>query len=34
MKTIIIGILPQDRIRARMMAIARGEYKQIGRAHV
>lgn len=27
MKTIIIGILPQDRIRARMMAIARGEYK-------
>ena len=27
MKTIVIGILPQDRIRARMMAIARGEYK-------
>jgi predicted transcriptional regulator len=27
MKPIIVGILPQDRIRERMMAIARGEYK-------
>ena len=27
MKTIIIGILPQDQIRARMLAIARGEIK-------
>lgn len=27
MKPIIVGILPQDRIRKRMMAIARGEYK-------
>ncbi|MCI0506182.1 MAG: helix-turn-helix domain-containing protein [Gammaproteobacteria bacterium] len=27
MKKIIIGIMPQDRIRARMLAIAKGEYK-------
>ncbi len=27
MKPIVVGILPQDRIRARMLAIARGEYK-------
>ena len=27
MKTIIVGILPQDQIRKRMLAIARGEYK-------
>jgi predicted transcriptional regulator len=27
MKTIVIGIMPQEQIRARMLAIARGEYK-------
>lgn len=27
MKKISIGIMPQDKIRARMLAIARGEYK-------
>ena len=27
MKTVVIGILPQDRIRERMLAIARGDYK-------
>lgn len=27
MKVIVVGILPQDRIRERMLAIARGEYK-------
>ncbi|RMD59118.1 MarR family transcriptional regulator [Candidatus Parcubacteria bacterium] len=27
MKTIVIGIMPQERIRERMRAIARGEYK-------
>ena len=27
MKTIVVGILPQDRIRERMLAIARGEYR-------
>ena len=27
MKTITIGIMPQARIRARMLAIAKGEYK-------
>lgn len=27
MKTIVIGIMPQEKIRARMLAIARGEYK-------
>lgn len=27
MKAIVVGILPQDRIRERMLAIARGEYK-------
>lgn len=27
MKTITIGILPQEQIRARMLAIARGDYK-------
>jgi predicted transcriptional regulator len=26
MKTIVIGIMPQDKIRERMLAIARGEY--------
>ena len=27
MKAIVIGIMPQDRIRERILAIARGEYK-------
>ena len=27
MKTIVIGILPQEKIRERMLAIARGKYK-------
>jgi predicted transcriptional regulator len=27
MKTIVIGIMPQDKIRERMLAIARGEYR-------
>lgn len=27
MKPIVIGIMPQEQIRARMLAIARGEYK-------
>jgi len=27
MKAIVVGILPQDRIRERMLSIARGEYK-------
>lgn len=27
MKAIVIGIMPQERIRARMLAIARGEYR-------
>jgi predicted transcriptional regulator len=27
MKGIVVGILPQDRIRERMLAIVRGEYK-------
>ena len=27
MKKIVIGILPQEKIRARMLAIAKGEYK-------
>jgi predicted transcriptional regulator len=27
MKTIVIGIMPQEQIRARMLAIARDEYK-------
>lgn len=27
MKTIVIGIMPQDKIRKRMLAISRGEYK-------
>jgi predicted transcriptional regulator len=27
MKAVVIGILPQDRIRERLLAIARGEYK-------
>jgi predicted transcriptional regulator len=27
MKTVVIGIMPQDKIRARMLAIASGEYK-------
>lgn len=27
MKSIVIGILPQEQIRARMLSIARGEYK-------
>jgi hypothetical protein len=27
MKAIVVGILPQDRIRERILAIARGEYK-------
>jgi len=27
MKAIVIGIMPQEKIRTRMLAIARGEYK-------
>ncbi len=27
MKAIVIGILPQDKIRERVLAVARGEYK-------
>ena len=27
MKAIVVGILPQERIRERMLAIARGEFK-------
>ncbi|MBU2738889.1 hypothetical protein [Acidithiobacillus concretivorus] len=27
MKAIVIGIMPQEKIRARMLAIARGEYR-------
>ena len=27
MKKVVIGIMPQDKIRARMLAIARGDYK-------
>ncbi|WP_322010629.1 helix-turn-helix domain-containing protein [Paraburkholderia sp. J12] len=27
MKSIVIGIMPQEKIRARVLAIARGEYK-------
>jgi predicted transcriptional regulator len=27
MKAIVIGVMPQDQIRKRMIAIARGEYK-------
>jgi predicted transcriptional regulator len=27
MRKIVIGIMPQDKIRARVLAIARGEYK-------
>lgn len=27
MKTIVIGVMPQEKVRARMLAIARGEYK-------
>ena len=27
MKAIVIGVMPQDQIRARMIAIAKGEYK-------
>lgn len=27
MKTIVIGVMPQEQIRARMIAIAKGEYK-------
>ena len=27
MKKIVIGIMPQDKIRERVIAIARGEYK-------
>jgi predicted transcriptional regulator len=27
MKTIVIGIMPQEKIRERILAIARGEYK-------
>jgi predicted transcriptional regulator len=27
MKTIVIGIMPQEKIRERMLSIARGEYK-------
>ena len=27
MKTIVIGIMPQDKIRERLLAIARGEFK-------
>ena len=27
MKPIVIGVMPQDQIRKRMIAIAKGEYK-------
>ncbi len=27
MKTIVVGIMPQEKIRERMLAIARGDYK-------
>ena len=27
MKTVVVGILPQERVRERMLAIARGDYK-------
>ena len=27
MKTIVIGVMPQEQIRSRMIAIAKGEYK-------
>jgi predicted transcriptional regulator len=27
MKTIVVGIMPQEKIRTRLLAIARGEYK-------
>ena len=27
MKTIVVGIMPQDKIRERVLAIARGDYK-------
>ena len=27
MKTLVIGVMPQDKIRARAIAIAKGEYK-------
>ena len=27
MKTIVVGILPQEKIRERMLSIARGDYK-------
>ena len=27
MKSIVIGIMPQEQIRARVLSIARGEYK-------
>lgn len=27
MKSIVIGVMPQEKIRARMIAIAKGEYK-------
>ncbi len=27
MKTIVIGVMPQEQIRARMIAIAKGDYK-------
>ena len=27
MKAIVIGILPQEKIRQRILAVARGEYK-------
>lgn len=29
MKEIVVGIMPQEQIRERVMAIARGEYKPI-----
>jgi predicted transcriptional regulator len=27
MKTIVVGIMPQEKIRERMLSIARGEFK-------
>lgn len=27
MKTIVVGIMPQEKIRERVLAIARGDYK-------
>ncbi len=33
MKAIVIGIMPQDKIRERVLSIARGEHKLLARPH-